>query len=249
VDAVTPDLEQARQRLYQSFSRYPARVHAPHCKCDLCSEDFAHTHLLQIPLDQLSESVLLEFLIGYICQLWGNPQDFKHLFPRLIDDAIVRVAGYVDSGWLGQAISRAKLSQWPQAEQDSTFDFLSAALLAPPVPNVIPGTRAERIVQILANADINPLPYLDRLLNQPTSDVATELSGLIKNLILPAFWQGRLKTPPFRGDPAQRHATPLLTYFTTSSTLNRIESLALSTDNAELFDLTDILREYNSQCS
>jgi hypothetical protein len=131
-------LNDAIEKLYKVFSRYPLRKHVEGCPCCVHEED--KLALESKPLRELTAAELGRYSFKAMTT-WGDKDDFRHFLPR-ISELLVSETGL---GWDEEVIlgklALAEWKDWPEQEQIDVRDFLHAgwnSLLLQSEPSIEP---------------------------------------------------------------------------------------------------------------
>ena len=114
--------EEAVERLYAVFDKYPLRADTEPCLHCVDPEDEQKLH--DKPLRELDRQELEDYGRDAL-HTWGNVGDFKHFLPRLFE--LVEEAyllGWVDAEVLFAKLRIAQWQDWPEDEQVAVRDYL-----------------------------------------------------------------------------------------------------------------------------
>lgn len=116
--------QDAVERLYTVFSKYPLRPDTEPCPCCHNPEDELRLH--RKPLAELEADDLYHYAWSALWT-WGTDEDFKHFLPRLFqlvaEEVIFR---FVDIPVLFKKLNVADWREWPADEQESIENYFIA---------------------------------------------------------------------------------------------------------------------------
>ncbi|MEO4005260.1 hypothetical protein [Flavobacterium sp. CAU 1735] len=115
-------LKTAIERLYATFSCYPANGTMEGCPCCVSATDKEKIHTK--PLRQLDGEDLSRYAFKAITT-WGNTDDFKHYLPRIFE-LLSTTDFIVDTFVVLGKLNYANWKTWPAEEQKAINDFLMA---------------------------------------------------------------------------------------------------------------------------
>ncbi|WP_300487168.1 hypothetical protein [Flavobacterium sp.] len=119
---MTDELKTAIERLYATFSCYPANGTMEGCPCCVSATDKEKIHTK--PLRQLDGEDLSRYAFKALTT-WGNTDDFKHYLPRIFE-LLSTTDFIVDTFVVLGKLNYAKWKTWPAEEQKAINAFLMA---------------------------------------------------------------------------------------------------------------------------
>ena len=117
------ELEQAIERLYTTFSRYPRPAKIECCPCG-CTKPDATAHLVAVPLRELRFSELEDYCFSGLTTQ-GTDDDFRYLLPRLFQ-GIAFENCLCNPEILFGKLRYAKWTGWSHDEVASIKEYLRA---------------------------------------------------------------------------------------------------------------------------
>ncbi len=200
----TPELEQAIEGLYSTFSRYELRPNTDPCPCCHGPEDERSLHVK--PLAKLSQKDLSKYATDAL-YTWGMQADFKHFLPRLFELAAESSTFEVDCIDLASLFTKlayessdsSSWRSWPVDEQASISGYFHAVWDAALNSNSedLPIDEIHGWIQAISQAENDLKPYLDRWMAATSVNAHRNLARLIVNEGLPnapkpgaGYWEG-----------------------------------------------------------
>lgn len=127
------ELRRAVARLYEALAVYPLRDRIPFCPC--CGSQSEEAGLHEVPLRELSPSLLAPYARGAAWGTWGTLADFKHFLPRLLE--LLAWEDLAGHGWpdAGDLFKRLRSfdgvrdpswETWPESERQAVGNYLDA---------------------------------------------------------------------------------------------------------------------------
>ncbi len=178
-------LSEAIEDLYQVFASYPLRQNMPACSCCVAPEEISA--LLSRPLRELDEQHLDHFAFS-ATTTWGEPADYKHFLPRILELA-GRPGKSCELGlelWIvAGKLADNRWTDWPMPEREALARWFMA-LWEEILTRYQPGWNGYddlRFLENISTAVDDLSPFLDRWAAK------LELSAL---LLLADFIVGRL---------------------------------------------------------
>jgi hypothetical protein len=115
---VNKELEDAIEKLYDIFVRYPLS-NTEGCPC--CVHEKDQRQLRSAPLRKLSGDALGRYS-GKAMSTWGDADDFRHFLPRMME-LLVSDEYIWDAGHLAEKILYGGWTQWPDDEKEAVRGF------------------------------------------------------------------------------------------------------------------------------
>ena len=117
------ELEQAIERLYTTFSRYPRPAKIECCPCG-CTKPDATAHLVAVPLRELRFSDLQDYCFSGLTTQ-GTDDDFRYLLPRLFQGIAFENCSCNPEILFGK-LRYARWTDWSNDEAASIKEYLRA---------------------------------------------------------------------------------------------------------------------------
>lgn len=117
-------LSEAIEGLYVAFASRPRRESIDGCPHCVGTEDQAR--LARVPLRQLSSDQLSRFAFKAMTT-WGEPQDYAHFLPRILELSAFGSALGLDLKFVAQKLSYGDWKSWPLHEQRAIREVYEAA--------------------------------------------------------------------------------------------------------------------------
>ena len=184
----TPELREAIEGLYRTFSRYELRPNTDACPCCHGPEDERSLHVK--PLNKLSQKDLSKYAMDAL-YTWGSSVDFKHFLPRLFELAVESSTFEVeriDSARLFTKLTyessdSSSWRSWHMDEQAAISGYFHAAWDAAlnSNPEDLPFDEIHGWIQAIAQAEADLTPYLDRWLMATSVNAHRNLARIIVN--------------------------------------------------------------------
>ena len=117
-------LSEAIERLYVAFASRPRRESIDGCPHCVDTEDQAR--LARVPLRQLSSDQLSRFAFKAMTT-WGEPQDYAHFLPRILELSVFGGELGLNLKFVAQKLSYGHWKSWPQHEQQAIREVYETA--------------------------------------------------------------------------------------------------------------------------
>lgn len=159
------ELEQAIERLYSVFARYPLKPRIYGCAHCISAEDNARIH--SKPLRQLDWHDLQRFAHKSM-STWGDANDFKHFLPRLLELLPQSNMWPISIDRLCPKIHAADFLDWPAAERLAIDDYFLALWQAVVLTDAVP-MDVHEFLKAVVDGHMTVQPFLEaweRLLEQ-----------------------------------------------------------------------------------
>ena len=170
-----PVLDDAIEKLYKVFSRYPLRKHVEGCPC--CVHEADKRILESKPLLQLASSDLGRYAFKAMTT-WGDKDDFRHFLPRIFELLISeRSTGWDEEVIIGK-LALAEWKDWPEQEQSALRNFFHAGwcwILAQSQPSI----ETDSWLCGLGRAGEDLLPYLNEWTNLQSATAYEHLAAFV----------------------------------------------------------------------
>ena len=168
------------EKLYQAFSRYKKR-HDMH-RCMHCISESENEKLHAKPLRELSPDELA-FYAFKAMTTWGDVNDFKHFFPRLLEFYPFIGDYYIDPPIVFDKLTYGNWRSWPEAEQKAVVDYMQTLwrLVLSSIEPTDGWTYTSVILSAIAQAEDKLIPYLDYWQSCEDINALRHLALFIKN--------------------------------------------------------------------
>jgi len=184
----TPELREAIEGLYSTFSGYPLRDWTDPCPC--CHKPGEEERIHSKPLRQLNNEDLDQYSSNALFT-WGGEDDFKHFLPRLFELVIhTEDSGlkFADPQVVIEKLSYATWHTWPVHEQKAISHYIRcvwrAVLETPPEELAFDG--AFGWLCSIAQAEENLEPYLGEWIAAESLCAHRHLARLVVEEELPS---------------------------------------------------------------
>lgn len=159
-------LSEAIEGLYVAFASRPRRESIDGCPHCVGTEDQAR--LARVPLRQLDSDQLSRFAFKAMTT-WGEPQDYAHFLPRILELSVHGGGLGLDLQFVAQKLEYGHWRTWQQHEQRAVREVYEAAWREVLI-NAPDGRRASDLLQALSMLYSDLAPFLseweqDRSLN------------------------------------------------------------------------------------
>lgn len=203
------DLDRAIAETYRAFGSYPRRAEIDACRHCVDSEDQAR--LRRAPLRQLSPSDLDRYAFKAMTT-WGDPLDYKHFLPRILELA-ASAAGRshigLDLDLIAGKLAMAGWPDWPAPERAALAGYAEAFWAR--VLAIEPEEwRASLGLPALAQMVPAPAALLARWSMDPSRTAALQLADFVCDHWSDIVRHGSLRGP-WAAHPAERTVRAWLT--------------------------------------
>jgi hypothetical protein len=176
-------LDDAIERVYREFARYPRRSHVSGCPC--CVDDEEARALASAPLRDIPEATLERYAFKAMTT-WGDEADFKHFVPPIFERTVRGRLGVNEQIVFGK-LAYASWHEWPTREREVIVDLTHAWLRACLEGATLPD-RLQDIVESAGVAGIPIEPLIALLDCSDAPEVATAIRSAAFSLRAgPAF--------------------------------------------------------------